>query len=1083
MMKAFVNRIWILCLLLGPVAGADMPSMIFTAGTPVTGRDGADWAFVVWRAAEADLLEDRMVAVYGKEGEADAPQLYTRMSVGTLQTDPRAIQSLLLRAERMGDDLALLEDRVDALFEEILPPGAYTLAEKIAVCTMGAMADSRQHNNLRLLARLHPAVHLVLGEAFALRMSAPVMTFEVRDLDRARDVTRGVLGRVTVSAEAEPLPPPGAPVRVEVTDSRGDLNVRLRWAKPDELRRNAPMLSGYTVFRLTQQLADAEVFSKGLPDRAAFLDLVAAHPEAVRVNRLPVVPPRALTAAEAEDPADDTTFFIADDNNRAEGGIAFEDGDRYYYFVAARDIAGREGAVSAGTAVTVCRRMPPVPPQRLRVENEPAYDITEGARSYLRLSWEQLPDGEATAYHVYRWLSPDEAIAAAAAHPGSGVPLTNRIAGPLPHLPGRAENHYTDSGEGAPALPDDDGLTFWYTVRAEKAGACGPLVSGNSAPAWGVLRKVDGPEAPDGEVIVSCFDGVVSFTGFDAVPDARVDRQRLSLRLVCETEESGFLWAEFYGAGGAFLGAGEFSAGGGAVVLDLAVTGEEILSRGDDSSIVAPAPSGLFVSCRVVSMDGLVSEFTPSTNLLEAGYTLGEPIRLQVAFSAELVMRSGADCSGRHSARDPRDGTVVFPEIVFTPTEGSREYRIYRRIDNGPFTLIAQGAIEDPDAPITFTDEAMPTAGGTICYYAQLFDEHGNPSPLRRLDCIEAGGVQDLAQPLLAPPAATGDDESRGMELTWFCPPAGVERFEVLLAQDGRPEGEGVLPDLRVRRVVPAGSAHEFAVLETPDVDAFAEGPLGRFTWTLPVGEGRYTVAVRAVGRGPRTAGLEGRVTRPRGPISNIEQFVWLSSLTEPFAEVPWPARPMPPVDETFLPELQAYVFPLSYLTAQAGLGTAIRIGDLDETAYFDGERSYIDEAGNPLRFLYRAADRLDDPREPSALRSVFPCVLYRQQIPTARVPVVSGNWVQVSPLMEQIAHEQIPDPGSGVLPHTIIHDPFIAVIPREVFGEEEGRENFLCVLDRHPVISGAMYRYVLVRFRPDGEIDRVIPTNSVEIP
>ena len=37
-------------------------------------------------------------------------------------------------------------------------------------------------------------------------------------------------------------------------------------------------------------------------------------------------------------------------------------------------------------------------------------------------------------------------------------------------------------------------------------------------------------------------------------------------------------------------------------------------------------------------------------------------------------------------------------------------------------------------------------------------------------------------------------------------------------------------------------------------------------------------------------------------------------------------------------------------------------------------------------------------------------------------------------------------------------------------------------LLDTQPVVLGARYRYLLVRFKEDREIDQVIPTNEVEV-
>ena len=40
-----------------------------------------------------------------------------------------------------------------------------------------------------------------------------------------------------------------------------------------------------------------------------------------------------------------------------------------------------------------------------------------------------------------------------------------------------------------------------------------------------------------------------------------------------------------------------------------------------------------------------------------------------------------------------------------------------------------------------------------------------------------------------------------------------------------------------------------------------------------------------------------------------------------------------------------------------------------------------------------------------------------------------------------------------------------------------------ILLLDRQPIIKGARYKYLLVRFTPGKEIERVIVTNTVDVP
>jgi hypothetical protein len=111
----------------------------------------------------------------------------------------------------------------------------------------------------------------------------------------------------------------------------------------------------------------------------------------------------------------------------------------------------------------------------------------------------------------------------------------------------------------------------------------------------------------------------------------------------------------------------------------------------------------------------------------------------------------------------------------------------------------------------------------------------------------------------------------------------------------------------------------------------------------------------------------------------------------------------------------------------------------------------------------------------------ILPVAMYRVQVPSAYYPNVPGDLVQVTPLMEKIAQYDQPGPGS-----TVVTDPFIALLdsgdttlPRIISGSDQD----IFLLDRQPVLKQARYKYLLVRFGPDKEIERVIVTNEIDVP
>ena len=68
----------------------------------------------------------------------------------------------------------------------------------------------------------------------------------------------------------------------------------------------------------------------------------------------------------------------------------------------------------------------------------------------------------------------------------------------------------------------------------------------------------------------------------------------------------------------------------------------------------------------------------------------------------------------------------------------------------------------------------------------------------------------------------------------------------------------------------------------------------------------------------------------------------------------------------------------------------------------------------------------------------------------------------------------------AGASKQTIIADPFLT---ETYTSDNTGRFLWFWLRDTQPQISGARYKYALVRFKPNHEIDQIIPTNDVEVP
>src|SRR6185369_17027100 len=126
-------------------------------------------------------------------------------------------------------------------------------------------------------------------------------------------------------------------------------------------------------------------------------------------------------------------------------------------------------------------------------------------------------------------------------------------------------------------------------------------------------------------------------------------------------------------------------------------------------------------------------------------------------------------------------GTNNIGVVVF-PTLGSKEYRIYRRIDDGPISMLCQGPVTNVLSIIECFENAPPVNGGTVCFYFQLLDEHGNPGPMNFIGCVDTAPNTPLPVPVLTKLTTTGNDANPSMNISWFCPPYGVDRFEVNIA-------------------------------------------------------------------------------------------------------------------------------------------------------------------------------------------------------------------------------------------------------------------------------------------------------------
>lgn len=1045
-----------LVLLAGPCAHAaeDIGPLVFSAATTCQ-TGGVYWSYVVWHATDHDLLRGKVFEVFRKEGDAGSANVFASRGMIFEQTDPNVIRMLCNRAVNLGEDLAKLDDSVTAMFGGLLPSNSLPLTEKISVVIRGAAATPEDRENLAFLARRHPALALCLGRAHAEQLgpAGTTATYELRDLSATR-TDQGLISRLTVSAtNAPPLPLPLNVQAVPETTPKGDLNIRLRWRASDELMRRALLHFGYNVYRVKESFAVARGYHTAPPATTNLLSYLVDSPtgNVVRINRAPVL---------TDDEAATNDWFIADDGGRydsPQGASVFTNGARFYYFVTARDLLGRDGLVSTGVLATVCDRMPPPPPAHPRLVPYRLF-TNSAARRGLTLQWEAPPaftNESITSYNVYR------------SQDFRAISLSNLtpIAGPIAHVATQAVYRITDTN----FTTADIGKAFWYVVRAVDAGACGGNLSARSLPVSGVLYDWVPPATPSGTVSIVCRKLYVTNVLITTDTLTDFDPTGTAVRIVTA-------WPA---TSGGDAGADWVSVRWGDSEKNY-LTGVlyRAMSGTNSSAPLVWTNSGSFQVClQAGTLDGRTSLATcvTITNPPPTGMCYRVTTHVDVRFERVLA---GDDCQVHEASVTAADGfeNPVEVTVILPTSHGGKELRLFRRYNGGALALIGQ-VTNLLGAFVTLADDLHGGArGGEVCYYAQLLDENGNPGSLSLITCIRTAPILPLPKPVISRLAPLGSESSPRMRVQWSCPPPGVRHFELWLGTQDRPPskpaanlssnliGDSYTGDLRIFGELWKGCYRS----PTPGTQGFGAVTGGLFQVDLSIVSGvDYFVAVRAVGEAGRA-----------GPMSDERQFVWRVSETNPAPPdagpmVPWPAREHPPtiLATSFHPRLAPVFLDKSvYSNKLAQSVPALRIGEVSSKLTF--RIPFVIDSCPTCRverFLYR------NQRPPgNSTNTVLPCVLYRMQLTNAVAPHVSGDTIQVSPLVENIAVIWSDS-------DTVVVDPFITILPQPG-NNAESYDIFL--LDTQPVIRGARYLYLLARFKPDGEMDEILYFNtSLTIP
>ena len=539
----------IACSLLIPAVLAQNPDpLVYTVGKTFQTNGGTGHHnYLLWQPGNAQTTFGKRFGIYSKNGDSVSASPYTLQGIQSLQVSPSAIQALLKLGEKFDANGASLLERIVALNaeanatplpEDFVPPTTITLeiAQKLAQITTVALEDAEVLQSLVSLGRVHPGVQMSLGLGFAIETTpASITTYEVREIDPGGNDVR-VIGRVTLdAANPQGLVAPGRPIQIfhpndpsyQTNASPKDhLTVLTRWSTPAALRALLPHAYGYNIYRIPSTIIDTALLDPA--ELEEVVDLVNLG--GVRVNSLPAITSLLLTDAEATDPSFEAGIFFHGDD-KSPPADPFTDGDTFYYYISARDIAGHAGPLSKPTLITVCDRLPPSTPAIISVDN--VFDLgtsdpgNDTGTQHLRINIRQVPENpaenSASSYRVYRWHSANDW------QRHGGDPELNFI-GEVAHVPGKAVVWLDDDDDsdldtdgpggtgpdglggvdtGAPVVTNEAdlemGQTFWYTVRAVDNTACAPKnFSGHCGAVFGVPRDRVGPEQPKGSLI-TCF--------------------------------------------------------------------------------------------------------------------------------------------------------------------------------------------------------------------------------------------------------------------------------------------------------------------------------------------------------------------------------------------------------------------------------------------------------------------------------------------------------------------------------------------------------------------------------------------------
>jgi hypothetical protein len=464
-----------------------------------------------------------------------------------------------------------------------------------------------------------------------------------------------------------------------------------------------------------------------------------------------------------------------------------------------------------------------------------------------------------------------------------------------------------------------------------------------------------------------------------------------------------------------------------------------------------------------------------------------------------------------HATSNTANGATAVTLTVNLTTD-TKEYRIFRQVDGGELAMFAEGVVDASTSTfdaIVVADQPNLPVSGRVCYFAQLVDKNGNTSPLTQIGCVDILAPTPI--PVLNEPKVLGSTAAPLMGLEWFCPADGVKRFRIRIvdltngdeivsspnasempADAVNPVYFNYAPGTSTPTSLPQGTS--FATNISLPLNGAGTPPPSNHTAQFSVQlDHEYQVEVMAEGIIPSD------ITR-----SLPRKFTWHAPVAS--GSVAWPARPMPRVIDgapynMVARELRAnnayfanaYAAPINHFSDEI-TPVLIPLGLMPVTSNGyttsrQGPEPTIQAGSWPLltvntsSFLYRGSANPNDyfftifsAASASKAVTVPPVVLYRQIVNAqSRDTTNTADMVQASPLVSSITWRT----ESG---KTAIVDPLIVTLPSYDTATSSYTAASFWLPDTKPVTIGYTYRYFLVRFGTDFEIEQVIDCGSVTI-